>query len=134
MAAKAAETAEIDIARVLLELTRIGTQDMRRLFRPDGSVKPPAEWDDDLAASISAVEVTSTTTGEGGAATTEHVYKVKTWDKNSALDKIAKHLGMFIDRAEVTVHHHYHDMTDEELDRELENQFLSVRGQSAQAH
>ncbi|TIS12579.1 MAG: terminase small subunit, partial [Mesorhizobium sp.] len=30
----------------------------------------------------------------------EYVTKIKVWDKNSALEKIAKHLGLFVDRIE----------------------------------
>jgi phage terminase small subunit len=37
---------------------------------------------------------------ENGNRVVEHVHKLKVWDKNSALEKIAKHLGMFIDRHE----------------------------------
>jgi hypothetical protein len=33
---------------------------------------------------------------------------------------IAKLLGMLVDKAQIDVHHHYDDMSEEELDRELE--------------
>ena len=32
----------------------------------------------------------------------EHVHKIRLWDKNSALEKLAKHLGMFVERVEHT--------------------------------
>lgn len=115
---KGADRAEIDIARTLRELVRIGTADLRQGFDADGRLKPVAEWSDDFAAAVASIEVvTRTLPGEaedeldaqphGGAlarkrnARVEHVHKIKFWDKNSALEKIAKHLGMFIER----VHH-----------------------------
>lgn len=102
--AKAAETAEVTIARVLQELSRIGFSDLRNAFTEAGALKPPREWDDDLAASIAAVEVVTRNVGKDADGNTEieHVHKLKLWDKNSALEKIAKHLGMFVDRVEHT--------------------------------
>jgi hypothetical protein len=44
---------------------------------------------------------------------------VRLWDKNVALDKIAKHLGMFVDRSVVTMNHNYAQMTEEELRSEI---------------
>lgn len=101
--------------RVLKELGRIGFSDLRGAFAEDGSLKHPDEWPADFAAAVSAIEVvTRALPGEaheeldgqphGGAlkrnrgAAVEYVHKIKLWDKNSALEKIAKHLGMFVER------------------------------------
>lgn len=46
-------------------------------------------------------------------------YKVRLWDKNAALDKIAKHLGMFVDRSVMTMNHNYSQMSEEELRFEI---------------
>lgn len=45
-------------------------------------------------------ETISCVTRSIGEGEVEHVHKIKVWDKNSALEKIAKHLGMFIERVE----------------------------------
>ena len=95
--------AEIDVARVLKEFGRIGFSDLRKAFTPGGALLHPGEWDDDFAAAVSSVEVVSRPTGEKDdmdRPIVEHVHKLKLWDKNSALEKIAKHLGMFIERHE----------------------------------
>lgn len=101
---KSGARAEVTIARVLQELSRLGFSDLRKAFTADGSsLLHPSEWDDDLAASIAAVEVVSRNTGQkddDGRTIIEHVHKLKLWDKNSALEKLAKHLGMFIERVE----------------------------------
>jgi phage terminase small subunit len=56
--ARTAVTAE----RVIQELARIGFADARTLHRPDGTLKPPSEWDDDTAAQIAGIEVSRTST------------------------------------------------------------------------
>lgn len=94
---RSGERAEVTIARVLDEMRKLGFSDMRRAFDENGRLKRPEEWDDDFAASIASVEVVTRNIGDGEV---EHVHKIKVWDKNSALEKIAKHLGMFIERHE----------------------------------
>lgn len=113
-----AQKAETSVARVLQELSRLGFSDIRRAFDGNGNLLSPTEWDDEFAASVASIEVvTKTLPGQaddemdaqphGGAlarkrnAKVEYVHKIKVWDKNSALEKIAKHLGMFIDKSEV---------------------------------
>ena len=96
---RGAEKAEVSIERVLKELGRIGFSDLRRAFDTNGRLLRPEEWDDDTAAAIASVEVVTRNIGEGEV---EHVHKIKVWDKNSALEKLAKHLGMFIERHEHT--------------------------------
>lgn len=94
---KGAERAEATVERVLKELSRIGFSDLRRAFDTNGRLLRPEQWDDDTAAAIASVEVVTRNIGEGEV---EQVHKIKVWDKNSALEKIAKHLGMFIERVE----------------------------------
>lgn len=111
---KGADKASISVARVLQEMSRLGLADIRNGFDADGNLLPPQEWSDDFAASVASIEVVTRTlpssaeeaTKEGGRkvrrrkAKVEYVHKIRFWDKNSALEKIAKHLGMFVDRIE----------------------------------
>jgi phage terminase small subunit len=94
------ERTGINADRVLLELARLAYSDPRRLYRPDGTLRPPAEWDDDTAASISAVEseeeVTFSPDTESRTVTVTR--KVKRWDKKGALELLGKHLGLFTDK------------------------------------
>lgn len=78
------ETSELTTKRTLDEIARIAFFDPRGLFRPDGSLKPASEWTDEQAAAISSVEI-----DDSGKV------KVRFWDKNSALEKAAKHLGLY---------------------------------------
>jgi hypothetical protein len=61
--------------------------------------------DDDTAACIAAIEVTGTTC------------KVKFWDKRAALEKLMKHMGMFVERVELGRPGEFSHMTDEELEQ-----------------
>jgi len=153
---KGAEKAEVTVVRVLQELSRLGFSDIRRAFDADGSLLAPSEWDDDFAASVASIEVvTKTLPGQagdemdaqpqGGAlarrrnAKVEYVHKIKVWDKNSALEKLAKHLGMFVERHEHTgpdgapirVEHSNQlaDLTDEE--REMVRGLVTARARKA---
>lgn len=95
--AERAERTEITADRVLQELARIGFSDPRKLF--DGRrLKRPEEWDDDVAASISSVEVVTRPIGEDEI---EYVHKLKFWSKDSALEKLAKHTGVYSDAAQI---------------------------------
>ena len=81
-----------------------GRARLRQAFDERGNLLPPGQWDDAFAASIASIEVVTrempgARKGKRGARV-EYIHKIKAWDKNSALEKIAKHLGMFVDRIE----------------------------------
>lgn len=102
---KGAERAEATVERVLKELSRIGFSDLRNVFTEGGHLRHPSTWDDATAAAISSIKVITRPAGgvdEDGNKEIEHVHEIKLWDKNSALEKLAKHLGMFIDRVDHT--------------------------------
>lgn len=96
---RGADRAEVSVARVLSELSRLGFSDLRKAFSREGRLLRPEEWPEDFAAAVASVEVVTRNLGEGEV---EHVHKIRLWDKNSALEKIAKHLGMFVERMELT--------------------------------
>ncbi|MGH9961292.1 MAG: terminase small subunit [Pyrinomonadaceae bacterium] len=82
--AKAAERAEVNTADVIREAARIAFADVRKLFDERGRLRPVHKLPDDVAAAIASIEH-----GMLG------VVKVKCWDKNPALEKLMKHLGLF---------------------------------------
>jgi phage terminase small subunit len=93
---KAERGTEVTVARVRDELARVAFSDPRKLYNADGSLKPPSEWDDDTAASIAGVEVFEEFQREGQSRKkVGETRKVKRWDKNKALDSLAKCLGMY---------------------------------------
>lgn len=89
--------------RVLRELAAIAFHDARTLFRDDGTLKPPAEWDDATAAAIAAIDVEELFEGRGEAR--EHVgtlRKVKRAEKLRALELLGQYLRMFRQVTELT--------------------------------
>lgn len=89
---KAAATNQITIDRVLREMGRLAFFDPRRLLNDDGTPKAMNELDDDTAAVIAGLEVARIGNGDVGLG---EVLKFKFADKNAALEKLAKHLGMY---------------------------------------
>lgn len=92
----------ITVSGILRELYAIVHSDLRKAFNPEtGALLPPHKWPDDVAKAMSSIKVVEMTgaAAMGGADGLEHVpmytKEVKFWDKNSAIDKAMKHLGMF---------------------------------------
>ncbi|WP_434513794.1 terminase small subunit [Dechloromonas sp. ARDL1] len=86
----------INNERILREIARLALFDPRSLFNDDGTPKPIAELDDDTAAAIAGLEVLEEFEGSGK----ERVFvgytkKYKIADKNAALEKLCKHLGLY---------------------------------------
>ena len=106
--AQAEETTGLTVSGVLRELAGIVHSDLRGAFDPDtGALLAPNQWPDGVARSIASVKVVEMAggmkvggegDGEGGPAL-QHVpmytKEVKLWDKNSAIDKAMKHLGLY---------------------------------------
>lgn len=89
-------------ARVIEEVARIGLFDPGRMFDENGALLPIHKMPADVRAGISSIEV-SEIRSDDGETVVGHVKKIKLWDKNSALEKIMKHKGMFVDRKEIHV-------------------------------
>jgi phage terminase small subunit len=95
------ERTEITADRVLKELGRIAFFDIRKLYNDDGTLKKPNELDDEAAAVVSGVDVVEMQTGEKDALPL-YTKKVKVNDKIAALTNAMKHLGMFVEKHELT--------------------------------
>jgi phage terminase small subunit len=100
---KVEQKTDISIERVLKEYARLGFFDPRKLFNDDGSPKGIHELDDDTAAAIAGLDVMEIYEGKGeDRQFVGYLKKYKLADKKGNLDSIGKHLGMFIDKQEVT--------------------------------
>lgn len=102
--AERAKRTGVTADRVIQELSRLAFSDLRKVLDGDGNLKSPQQWDDDAAAAISSIEVVTKPgeTDSDGSRSVLGVSKIKVWDKNSALEKLGKHLGLYVDRHEVT--------------------------------
>ncbi len=109
-----AEKVDLSTERTLRVAGAILHNDPRRFFREDGGLKPPSEWDDDMAQAVASVEaipkILATEAddeqepqGHGGSlsrkrkpkATLGYTYKIRFWNKNDAMDKVMRHQGLF---------------------------------------
>lgn len=90
--------------RVVQELAKVAFSDPRKMFRPDGTMKSPAEWDDETAAVIAGLETEEEvrTNASLQTQTVTRTKKLKRLDKLTALELLGKHLGMFKERVEVS--------------------------------
>lgn len=94
---KLSKRTEITQERVLQEYARIAFFDPRKMFDDDGNPLPINELDDNTAAAIAGLEVVKEFDVDTGVTSFTKKYKIT--NKLGALDSIAKHLGMFGDKA-----------------------------------
>lgn len=93
---RAEEKAGLTIERTLREVARLAFFDPRKLLNPDGSPKPINELDDDTAAGLAGMDIQEQFEGSGAERVfVGYVKKYKIADKNSALEKAMKHLGLY---------------------------------------
>jgi phage terminase small subunit len=86
----------LSVERTLLEVARLAYFDPRKLLNADGSPKPVQDLDDDTAAGIAGLEVLDQYEGSGNERVfTGQLKKYKIADKNAALEKAMKHLGLY---------------------------------------
>ncbi|CAB5079693.1 Terminase small subunit [uncultured Caudovirales phage] len=112
---------DINVIRTLQELGIIGFSDPAKMFDENGNMLHLMNMPEEMRRAISSVEITTEADHKPSALdedgecedevirTETTVTKVKMWDKNKALETIAKHLGMLVDlklkRTEKTVNY-----------------------------
>ena len=107
-----AERTNITVDRVLAEYARIGLADIREVVQVTSEgvkILPSDQWRPQAAAAVAEVK-------EG----TDGQLSVKMHSKLGALDKVAQHLGMMIERSEVGEPGAFTKMSDEEVEAEVE--------------
>jgi phage terminase small subunit len=120
---------ELTADRVLLEISRLAFADIRGAFDEHGRLKPVRDLDDDLAPAVAAVEVS--------VGSTEITKKIKLWDKGSALERLGRHLGLFVERTEHTgkgggpIEMALVNMTDAEINERFESLAKEIAGAEA---
>jgi phage terminase small subunit len=82
--AAAEKLSTLEASRVLDEIAKLAHSDVSGIMHPDGRIKLPNELDAATRAAVASFEIDAKGT-----------IKYRFWDKNSALDKAAKHLGLF---------------------------------------
>ncbi len=96
---KLQEKTEITQERVLAEFAKIAFLDPRKFYDETGNLIPIHMLDDDTAAALGGMDVTASKSADGDI---DYTKKIKIIDKKGALDSIARHLGMFVDKTELS--------------------------------
>lgn len=94
--ADAMQRAQVNHAMVLSELCKIAFGNMGNYFAADGNIKPTHELSDDDKAALWSVSVGDS----GGDGSAVSITKFRMYNKLSALDKIAKHIGFYVPQAQ----------------------------------
>lgn len=90
-----AANAGLTIEKTLREVARIMYSDPRRLFDAEGRLLPISALPAEVAATVASFEVVTRRVPGSDPVEVEYTSKIKFWDKNSAIDKAMKHLGLF---------------------------------------
>ncbi len=85
---------------VLRELMRIAMADISAALDADGNIKPIHEIPIDLRRAMASIEVVIRNAAAGDGHT-DRVWRIKWWDKNRALETLAKHLGLLSEHIQV---------------------------------
>ncbi len=94
------ERLEINADRVLQEYAKIAFLNPRDFYDEDGNLLPIHKMPQNASAALSGIDVVSLFDADAKANIT--TAKIKFIDKKGALDSLAKHLGMFVEKVEHT--------------------------------
>jgi phage terminase small subunit len=101
---KAAQIERIELSadRVLQELAAVAFVDIRGFYDEHGNLKAMHQLTAAQGKALAGVESMkrNVTAGDGVMDT---VYKIKLWDKIRALETLAKHFGLLVDRVQVDI-------------------------------
>lgn len=106
---------QIRAEAVLQGLAAIGFADITDYLDERGRLKPTTEWPKNAGKLIASVKTKQYVEGTGDDAKPVETVEIKLWDKVAALDKLAKHFGLLIERQEATTEHKLKTMTEAEL-------------------
>lgn len=84
MRTAAEKVSTLEAARVMDEIAKLAHSDISGVWHEDGRVKLPHELDPVTRAAVASFEIDA-----------KGVIKYRFWDKNAALEKAAKILGLF---------------------------------------
>ena len=90
LAKASAQRVDVSVERAIQEAARLAFFDIRKLVDADGRVIALKELDADTAAAIQGLDISSLPNGEAG-----EIRKYRIADKNAALDRLFKYLGLF---------------------------------------
>lgn len=85
---------ELTTDRVLAECGRVAFSRLSDVYHQDGRLRNPMEMSDHALAAVAAIEVVEESGGDKEDVP-RYVKKVKLWDKNAAIERLMRHMGLF---------------------------------------
>jgi hypothetical protein len=86
---------------ILREIHRLSMADPRNIYNKDGTLKNPADLDDDTASIVKSFTVTELYEGVGkDRMAIGETKKIDLWSKEKALQMLAKNFGMLVEKIE----------------------------------
>lgn len=92
---KKAQRVELTQDRVIAEIMKIAFADPQDAFGPGGQLLPVKDMPEHIRRSLSSFKVTKKGGTESRAA--EEITEIKFWSKDSALEKLCRHMGLYAD-------------------------------------
>jgi phage terminase small subunit len=89
------------VDRVVEELRRLAFSDLGVFFDANGNLRPLKDLTEEERAALASVKVVTRPIAGGEKGDVEYVHEVRLWDKVKALETLARHLGMLLDRTKV---------------------------------
>lgn len=96
---KAASANEVTVERVLKELARLAFFDVAKLVGEDGRPLPISQIDEDTRRAVVGLDVATVGNAQQGMG---EVLKLKMADKGANLERLGRHLKMFVDKVELS--------------------------------
>jgi phage terminase small subunit len=97
------EATGVRAEQIVRELSMVGFSNIKKLYNEDGSIIPVHLLPDEVAASLSGIDVEALYEGSGkDRIRVGDILKFKAWPKVDALEKLAKILGFMVEKVEVT--------------------------------
>ena len=91
--------AMIDPKRILEELATVAGVNVADLYDKQGNLLPVHKLPRHVTAAISSIEVVKKNL-EAGDGKVDTIHKVRLWDKLKALEALAKHFGLLVEKVE----------------------------------
>jgi phage terminase small subunit len=100
----AAEGAKLTVQRIIEEYMRVAFLDPAKLFDEAGNLLPIHSMEEGARRAIGGIDVVELggNTGKEGDSIVSQIKKIKLLDKLSALNDLGRHMGIFVDKKEIT--------------------------------
>jgi phage terminase small subunit len=91
----------VTVERVVEELRRVAFSDLGAFFDANGNLRPLKDLSAEERSALASIRVVTRPIAGGEKGDVEYVHELKLWDKVRALETLARHLGMLLDRTKV---------------------------------